>query len=196
VSEGEGAADHPFAILIVCTANICRSPLAEHLFRMAFAASSHQAPAGFVASSAGTRGWAGAEMDPAAAAELRRLGGDPADFRARDLTVGSCEAADLILTATAEHRSYVLQECPRALKRTFTLLELAHLVSDVESVRRMAGDPAEVVRAASSARGASSLVDYDVGDPYGGPPEIHRAVADRINTAVEQIVAVLVRPRV
>jgi protein-tyrosine phosphatase len=130
-------------------------------------------------------------MDPAAAAELRRLGGDPTDFRARDLRVADCDSADLILTATAEHRSYVLQESPRALKRTFTLLEFAHLVSDVESVRRAAGDPFEVVRAASSARGASSLADYDVGDPYGGPPEVHRTVADRIKVAVDEIASTL-----
>ncbi len=53
-------------------------------------------------------------MDPPTAAELVRLGGDPSGFVARDLTVAFCEAADLILTATAEHRAVVLQESPRA----------------------------------------------------------------------------------
>ncbi len=191
MSDAEGETGRTFEILIVCTANICRSPLAQLLFRMAFATSSGDAARRFAVSSAGTRGWAGAEMDPAAAAELRRFGGDPAGFRARDLTAAQCDSADLILTATAEHRSAVLQESPRSLRRTFTLLEFAHLVSDVESVRRNAGDPAEVVRAASSARGAASLTDYDVGDPFGGPPEVHRAVADSIYAAVRQIAAAL-----
>jgi protein-tyrosine phosphatase len=127
-------------------------------------------------------------MDPAAAAELARLGGDPSGAQARDLTVAQCETADLILTATAAHRAYVLEECPRALKRTFTLLEFAHLVSHVESVRRMAGAPESAVCAASAARGESSLTDYDVGDPFGGSPAEHREVADLISEAVAQVV--------
>lgn len=125
-------------------------------------------------------------MDPMAAAELTRLGGDPGGFMARDLSRADCEWADLILTATADHRAYVLQEWPQALRRTFTLLELAHLVSDVESVRRTAGSPYGVVRSASKARGAATLTDYDLADPYGQPQEVHRAVADQVSAAVRE----------
>ena len=119
-------------------------------------------------------------MDPPTAAELVRLGGDPTGFVARDLTVAFCEAADLILTATAEHRAVVLQESPRALKRTFTLLEFAHLASDVESLKRLRGDPFALVRAASVARGASTLDDYDITDPFEQPAEVLGVVVDVI----------------
>lgn len=143
-------------------------------------------PGRFVVRSAGTRGWAGSPMDPPAAAELTRLGGDASGFTARDVSRADCEGAELILTATADHRAYVLQEWPQALKRTFTLLEFAHLVSDVEPVRRTAGSPYDVVRSASTARGAATLDDYDLVDPYGQPLEVHRLVADRISAAVRE----------
>jgi protein-tyrosine phosphatase len=134
-------------------------------------------------------------MEPAAAAELRRLGGDPSRFRARDLETADCESADLILTATGEQRSVVLEGCPRALRRTFTLLEFSHLVTEVEPVRRWAGRPSAIVAAASSARGAARLLDYDAADPYGQPAQVHRAVADLIGAAVDGVAASLTGAR-
>jgi protein-tyrosine phosphatase len=186
-AHSAGASGQTFQILIVCTANICRSPLAERLLRAALAAAPEAELPSFVVASAGIRGWAGREMDPAAAAELTRLGGDSDGFRARDLRVADCGSADLILTAAGEHRRWVLQECPHALRRTFTLLEFAHLVTDVERVRRVAGDPSALVRAASSARGTSSLDNYDIGDPYGKSQQVHRSVANRISAAVDKV---------
>lgn len=183
-----------FTILVVCTANICRSPLAEHMLRNALAVSSARSPSrlpSFAVSSAGVRGWSGAEMDPAAAAELRRLGGDPSDFRARDLSAVDLAGVDLILTATAEHRSYVLQDSPRALRRTFTILELAHLVTEVEAVRQTAGDPRGLVEAAGAARGAATLTSYDIADPYGQPPELFRRSALQTAEAVTMIAGAL-----
>lgn len=178
----------PFRILVVCTANICRSPLAEHLLRATLTAASGSGGGRFEVSSAGVRGWDGAEMDPPAAAELSRLGGDAHEFRARLLTDDLCEAVDLILTATLEHRAYVLQEVPRALNRTFTLLEFAHLVSEIESVRSLSGSPVELVKRAALARGAATLEQYDIPDPYGAETEVHSQTADVIHAAVETIV--------
>jgi protein-tyrosine phosphatase len=130
-------------------------------------------------------------MDPMAAAELRRLGGDPDGFRSRQLSGVDCDAADLILAVAAEHRTYVLREEPRLLKRTFTLLEFAHLVSEVELVRKAQGDPVRLVGEASTARGASRLEEYDVRDPFGQSPEVHRQVADTIHGAVMDIARAL-----
>ena len=129
---------------MVCTANICRSPTAEYLLRNELL---RLAPLlTFEVSSAGVRGWDGSEMDRMAAAELRRLGGDPANFRARSFTAAMGGAADLLLTATTEHRRYVLQEVPQALRRTFTLLEFAYLAAATEDVRDARGDAPEVVK--------------------------------------------------
>ncbi len=181
-----------FGILIVCTANICRSPLAEHLLRLALEADRDQPDRSeFVVRSAGTQGWDGSEMDAAAAEELRRLGGDPTGFLAKSLSPCDCEAADLILTATLAHRVAVLQEVPQALKRTFTLLEFAHLVSRLDEVREATGETHQLVSRAAATRGAAELDAYDVLDPYGAAPDFHRKTAELVDDAVRSIAAAL-----
>jgi protein-tyrosine phosphatase len=175
-----------FSILVVCTANICRSPMGEYLLRMSL-----RSPGESVGhprcrvSSAGVRAWVDAEMDLRAAAELRALGGDPTGFRARAFTVAVGLDADLILAATTEHRRIVLEEVPQALHKTFTLLEFAHLVSIAEA--GPADDPREVVRRAAAQRGSATLDEYDVPDPYGQPVAFHRQTAEVIQAAAREI---------
>lgn len=170
----------PFSILFVCTANICRSPLAQELLLMALGDAAER----FGVASAGTNAHDNMPMDPAVAAELRRLGGDPTGFRSRRLTDNNCEEADLILTATRDHRSQVLDQVPRALRRTFTLLEFAHIVDGSQSP---AGPLTLMVSDAAAARGAIRPENYDIADPYGGTPEDHRRAADTILPAVTVI---------
>jgi protein-tyrosine phosphatase len=192
-AAGERSSARPthraFAILAVCTGNICRSPMVEHLLRDALAAAPGSTP--FEVSSAGVRGWDGAPMDPPAAAELRRLGGDPSAFRGRSFSAILGERADLILTATADHRRLVLQEVPQALHRTFTLLEFAHLVSAVDGVAKAAGEPPELVRRAAAHRGAARIDAYDLGDPYGQPAAVHQRTAELAHAAVAEIASAL-----
>jgi protein-tyrosine phosphatase len=178
-----------FTVLLVCTANICRSPLAEHLLRMSLPALGTETLPAFRVESAGVRGWDGAEMDPLAAAELRRRGGEPGGFRARSFTVALGLDADLILAATADHRRVVLEEVPKALHKTFTLLEFAHLVSSVEAVHRAAAGPVDMVRRAAGRRGAARLDEYDVTDPYGQPAAVHQQTAAVIENATRRIAA-------
>jgi protein-tyrosine phosphatase len=181
-----------FRILVVCTANICRSPTAEHLLRNALREST--SPYEFEVGSAGVRGWDGSEMDPMAAAELRRLGGDPANFRARSFTASMAGTADLILTATAEHRRYVLQDAPRALHRTFTLLEFAYLAGRLKEVKDAHGDPREVVKQAAANRGAVSIDAYDLRDPYGRSEGVYRETAQSICAVVSVIADIFATP--
>lgn len=177
-----GESEGPFRILIVCTANICRSPMAEHLLRMALDQDSR-----IEVTSAGTRGFDNAPMDPPAAAQLRRLGGDPTGFRSRPLTDQMCELADLILAATRGHRSAVLARVPRALRRTFTLPEFAAAISTLRREQPEALELPGIVRSAALARGRIAVKNYDVADPYGGPVETHRAVAETIRAAAQTI---------
>lgn len=179
-----------FTILIVCTANICRSPMMERLLRRALEGANNNQPK-YIVESAGVRGWDGAPMDQMAAEQLRRLGGDPEGFAARSLQDAHVEAADLVLTATQQHRAAVLSAVPRALRRTFTLLELAHLVTAVPTVREAVGQPQELVRQAAAARGAATLDGYGVGDPYGQPEDVHAAAAQQIHEAVRAIALAL-----
>ncbi|GAA5147464.1 hypothetical protein GCM10023340_19940 [Nocardioides marinquilinus] len=178
--------DAPLGVLVVCVGNRCRSPLAERLLQQRL---DRAAPGRAVVTSAGTIGPDGHPMDADAAAELVRLGGDPAGFVARRLTPEMAAGADLVLTATADLRQRVVALTPRALKRTFTLTELAAVLEagglDDVALR-------DLPRAAAARRPAAAAAP-DVPDPIGLGPQAHREAADRIEAAVDVIAAALAR---
>ncbi|WP_183407625.1 low molecular weight phosphatase family protein [Nocardioides marmoriginsengisoli] len=166
----------PFSVLFVCIGNVCRSPVGERLLASKLPADR------FAVSSAGVGAMVGYAMSRYAAAELTGFGGDPTGFAARQLTPAMTEGADLLLTATRDLRSQVLAESPGALRRTFTVLEFAHLVELAEG-----STPGAVVTWAGAHRSAAAGVEQDVPDPFRRGPEAHAAAAHAIHGAVERI---------
>jgi protein-tyrosine phosphatase len=69
-------------------------------------------------SSAGTRAVIGHPVHAKAARVLVELGGDPADFAARQLKPAIATEADLVLAMTREHRDAVLEITPRRKSST------------------------------------------------------------------------------
>lgn len=169
-----------FRVLVVCVGNVCRSPLAERVLRMRFSELLPDDQSAFEVESAGVAAMVGSSMNESAAVELRRLGGDPDGFVSRDLDGRIVAGADLVLTATRQLRSRVLEEAPRALRRTFTLTEFAALVAPEAGVGGAPPDPASLIKHAASLRGAIEVEDYDVGDPMGRSQDVHRVVAELI----------------
>lgn len=167
--------NHRFAILAVCTANICRSPMIEILLR------AELAPGEFEVASAGVQGWDREPMDGMAAMELMRLGHSSGTFRSHAIDSYLIDSSDLILTATKWHRSEVLSMNPRALRRTFTLTEFAALAVQVDGA-----DPRALVAEASRQRSLAPP-KVDIGDPYRRSPEVHRQTADQIDQAVRTV---------
>jgi protein-tyrosine-phosphatase len=89
-------------ILVVCTGNTCRSPLAEALLRSALQ------PIGNVSvSSAGTGAWEGAPASEGAYLVGLENGVDLSSHRARMLSRELVAAADLILTMSRHHAARV-----------------------------------------------------------------------------------------
>jgi protein-tyrosine phosphatase len=169
----------PFDLLMVCTGNICRSPTAE------LYAAHHLPPERFRVHSAGTYGLEGYPIEPHAGRRLAGLGIAYDVFRARRLTEEMVRAADLVLTATRDHRSAVVTLVPTALRKTFTLREFARLVEGVDVAALPGGDPADraraLVAAAAGQRGRkwAPPEQDDVADPYGaGDAAYDRAAAD------------------
>jgi protein-tyrosine phosphatase len=119
-------------ILIVCTGNICRSPFIERLLQHELDRRRAGSDQAYVVRSAGTGAVVGAAMDPQAAAQLIRHGGDPSGFTARDLTPALIAEADLVLTATRSHRGRVALMAPKVLRRVFTFCDFADLVAGVD----------------------------------------------------------------
>lgn len=185
-----------FTVLMVCTGNICRSALAERLGRAYLAETLGDDAALVRIVSAGVRAVVESAMHPDSALVLRGLGGDPGDFRARQLVDDMAIDADLMLTMTRRHRRDVLRVAPRALSRTFTLREAADLVALLSDDVDVPGDglaerSRQLVHQLSAARSRrqGSEVD-DIRDPIGLPVEVHQEVGEVIAGA---LIPVLVR---
>jgi protein-tyrosine phosphatase len=174
-----------FRVLHVCTGNICRSPMAERLMRSGLDRRLGPDAGRFVVESAGTWGHSGSPMEPHAVTTLQLFGVDGSDFRARELVAEHVAGADLVLTATREHRASAVVLQPRAASRTFTLREFARLAGAVDALE--AADPVErareLVRAAAGRRGLvppASPRDDDLADPYQGPASGFETCADLV----------------
>lgn len=191
-------------VLHVCTGNICRSPMAEalmrHLLRQGWPEQADRVEIG----SAGTWGHTGSPMEAFALSTLTGLGVDGESFRARELLAEHVAAADLVLTATRDHRAAAVVLHPRAAARTFTLREFARLLRDVPGEALPTGDVVErgraLVRTAASRRGLvppASPLDDDLADPYQAPASAFAACADLVGAALRGPVDLLVggRPR-
>ncbi|MGW1341710.1 low molecular weight protein-tyrosine-phosphatase [Kribbella sp. NPDC002412] len=88
---------------IVCTGNICRSPIGEVVLRAKLAAAGID---DVVVTSSGTGGWhVGDPMDPRAAAALRRRGYDGSAHRAQQFRTGWFADRDLVLAMDSGHLS-------------------------------------------------------------------------------------------
>jgi protein-tyrosine phosphatase len=195
--------DRPYRILMVCTGNICRSPVMERL--LAARLMSRLGPAGaarFEISSAGTWGMVGEPMSPEAAETLIELDGDPTDFAAREIGVKMIQDADLILTATRDHRRLVVTSDPKAAGPTLTLREFARLLGPVtqdDIAQRVASDDpgermAAIVAAALGQRGLVPIADPgddDIADPYRRSRAMYERSASDIDAALDVLLALL-----
>ena len=169
-----------FDLLFVCTGNICRSPMAEHL------AASKLPRDRFRVHSAGTYGLHGYPIEQKAAAQLAGI--DCEAFRARRLDAGMVEEATLVLTATREHRTAVVTLVPTALARTFTIKEFGRLVEHVGPVA-----PEDLVAAAAAQRGRTWTPPEqdDVADPYGQNAAAYARAYREISAALARPLALL-----
>ncbi|GAA0351156.1 hypothetical protein NE235_23635 [Actinoallomurus spadix] len=178
-----------FQLLFVCTANICRSPMAAELTRLRCEAAARSGDV--IVGSAGTHGHDGAGIDPGAAAVLRLRGGRTTGFSARTLTESLLAAADLVLTAERRHRAAAAALHPRSHARVFTILEFARLTRQVPPDRlsgeSVAARARSLVREAARMRGTCppGPPDEDIADPYRGPAEGYHACAAAIEEGLD-----------
>ncbi|MEV7614925.1 protein-tyrosine-phosphatase [Streptomyces sp. NPDC089799] len=202
--QGRGIASESgdtFRILHVSTGNVCRSPITERLTRHALA---HRlggaATGGLIVESAGTWGHEGAPMEANAAAVLADFGADASGFTGRELLDEHVIRADLVLTATRDHRAQVISMGHSAGLRTFTLKEFTRLVRAIDPATLpplddgMAARARALVRAAAALRGwllAPSADADEVYDPYGAPITFFRSIGDEIDQALDPVVTAL-----
>ncbi|MGN9840364.1 arsenate reductase/protein-tyrosine-phosphatase family protein [Nonomuraea sp. H19] len=181
-----------FRILLVCTANICRSAMAEVIA----GAMLNSAALPVTTGSAGVRALVGHPMAPYAVAALDRLGLDGRAHRARMLDLDLVRSADLLLTMEAGHRAVAVRLDPVAARKTFTLPEFAQLASGAGQ-RRYRSDTVERARAIvqSAAERRDQRRALEVYDPYGGPPEGYETCAKSLGESLSHALGALLGPR-
>jgi protein-tyrosine phosphatase len=93
-------------ILVLCTGNICRSPMAEALLRQRLGKPEVQV------GSAGTAALVGYPADPLAVEVAGRSGLDLSQHRGRQVVTPLLTASDLVLVMTRAHADWVHERVP------------------------------------------------------------------------------------
>jgi protein-tyrosine phosphatase len=183
--------------------NICRSPMAERLLvQAARYRVGDRWEELLLSSSAGTGGWhAGEPMNPPAAREVRRRGGEESGFAARRLLAEHIDAADLVLTATGEQAEFAVGLRPDAAGRTFVLGEFGRLLPGVDATALPPFAPGPdavyargvaLVEAVDKIRdGRLPLPTDDLADPWGRGDGFFSRIADEIEATVGPLAGVL-----
>ena len=191
-------------LLVVCSANVCRSPLAELLLRRGLeGVSGVRVGSAGVAASDGARmcTLAGAQHDDASWRET------VAAHRSRRVTDGLLQLATLVLAADRDVRSDVVRATPEIRNRVFTLRDAARLVEAVPLevtahrvgvVSRLAmhldqnraiKDVRHVPRGLLRSRRGGDL--SSVADGHSAGPRKHRAAVDEVAVSVGSILTAL-----
>jgi protein-tyrosine phosphatase len=175
------------SILMLCTANICRSVMAQALL------SAHLAALGTPAdvASAGMLG-DGQRPPDAVTALLAARGLDVSAHRSRRVTTADLAAADLVLGLAREHVRQATVMLPAVWPRAFTLRELAR--RGRAAGPRAPGQPlAAWLAGAAGDRDRRSLLGRDraddVADPYGGPLAGYQATLLLIDELAGEVAA-------
>lgn len=116
-------------VIFICTANICRSPVAEVLF--ADWLRKHAVAGDWRVSSAGTWAEDGAPASSYSSEVLAELGFDLKPHRARRVDRQMIEAADLLLCMTRSQREALQAEFPDLADRIQLLSAMAGLAYDI-----------------------------------------------------------------
>jgi protein-tyrosine-phosphatase len=116
-------------VLLVCTGNTCRSPMAAGLLRRIW----QEANPGWYleVSSAGTGAFPGLDASEHAVDVMKERQVDIADHRSRPLTAELLTEADLVLTMTRRHKEQILALFPGAEGKVYSLGEYTGSGADV-----------------------------------------------------------------
>lgn len=145
-----------FIIVLVCTGNTCRSPMAESLMKARVAKRLQCPPTeledrGIIVASAGIAAMAGGRASSESVQAMQERGCDLSAHESQPLSDRLVRFADLILTMTRGHREAILAQWPSAADRI-------HLLSRDGN---------------------------DIADPIGGPLDLYRRCADQLDAQLE-----------
>lgn len=149
-------------IVLCCTGNTCRSPMAEALLRRLLAERlgcpvDEVEGRGIIVTSAGIAASPGGQASPQAVSVMKARGLNLSNHASQQLSENLVRDADLVLTMTSGHRQAIVGRWPESAERVKTL----------------------------------RADEGDIDDPIGAPEEMYRHCAEQIECALRQRVAEL-----
>ncbi len=178
----------PYEILVVCTANVCRSPMAEYFLQ----AAADDAEVEVVVASSGFLA-GGEPASPMVVDVMKERGADISTHLSRSTTAGMVAAVDLVVTMERRHARDLVLLAPGASWKIHTLGAVVEGLEGAES------DEAADVRLrqiASERPGNAHLGSGgdEVDDPFGRSRRVNRATAERLEDLSSRLVAALFGP--
>ena len=149
--------EQPRPIIFVCTANICRSPMAEALFQHALAAEPEPFRSIAVAS-AGVSAVDGQPASPNSVEAMRKVGLNLADHRSRHLTQVLLDEALAVLCMTESHLDIIRLQYRKIPERV-------HLMREFMTDTR----------------------DHEIPDPFGGNLRTYESCRDSMVEAIPSL---------
>ncbi|GAA4284571.1 low molecular weight phosphatase family protein [Brevibacterium daeguense] len=141
--------------------------------------------------SAGTHALVGEPVTPQTAVIAEQLGVEIGSFRARQLETAQIRQADLVLALDRTHRAAVVELVPQAVRKTFTLRELARFLPLVTPEREARPDQRWRSAVALAQRQRRPPTDdpgsVDVVDPFRQSDEVYRQMVGQLVPAVDAL---------
>lgn len=181
--------DPTFRVVMVCYANLCRSPMMEFILRQL----ADSRGLSWQVSSAGVAAREGLPMHRHARTVLGKRGIQPTNWTSSRVDRELLDLADLVLTATEATRDFVLRLHPASLPHTFTLLHFAHLLRDAGDREDLADFGPWLLAYARRMRAYNQplpIAARDIADPMGRSLTRFR----RCGRIVEEAVEIILEP--
>ena len=180
------AAENPLSVLVVCTANICRSPMGAALLRRRAIEASFPievSSAGFLF-----------DGDPAssdAVAVMAEVGIDISTHRSRIVDPEMVRAAGLVITMERSHARSLALDVPDSTHKVHTVGAAVRGLA-----ASSAGTISQRIAGLGQNRNAADLLgqgDDEVADPHGQARELHRRTAADLDRLMSELLEAISR---